>query len=230
MRMAMPSALASAPSSSGAVEAPVIRLIWKGWPWACTASMRRASSTGTALGYPEPVKPLMATVSPGWISAAAASAETTRSRRRALAMRSTDMTTRVAWGNSDYRPSSSVRGVLPSWNGFSRRGHPNPPVLFCSAACKVLSQPARWTCIPTWGREQSPLAVRCKRAFLLPVVQYEYAVSIIGSAGRWPATPVTFGRIIGSAGQRPALPGHRIRWAAAGVNGSIQSAHDPRPR
>ncbi|EES94156.1 hypothetical protein HMPREF0776_1218, partial [Staphylococcus aureus subsp. aureus USA300_TCH959] len=30
------------------------------------------------------------------------------------------------WGNPDYRPSSSVRGVLPSWNGFSPEGSPIP--------------------------------------------------------------------------------------------------------
>ncbi len=38
-----------------------------------------------------------------------------------------------------------------------------------------------------------------------------------GSAGRWPATPVTFGSIIGSAGQRPALPSQRICRLAAGI-------------
>ena len=44
-------------------------------------------------------------------------------------------------------------------------------VLFCSAACKSHSGRALCSCIPTWGREQSPLAVRCKRAFLLPGVR-----------------------------------------------------------
>ena len=50
MRRAMASAFASAPSSSGAVEAPVISLIWNDWPAACACSMRAASASGTAFG------------------------------------------------------------------------------------------------------------------------------------------------------------------------------------
>ena len=50
MRMAMPSTLASAPSSSGAVDAPVSRLMRKSWPRSCACSMQCASASGTALG------------------------------------------------------------------------------------------------------------------------------------------------------------------------------------
>jgi len=73
----MPFASASAPSSSGPVEAPVQTLIRNGSPSAWAAAIRRASAPGTALGCPAPVKPLIPTVSPGPISAAAASAGTT---------------------------------------------------------------------------------------------------------------------------------------------------------
>lgn len=50
----MPLALASAPSSSGPVEAPVHTLIENGSPASCAASIRRASASGTALGYKAP--------------------------------------------------------------------------------------------------------------------------------------------------------------------------------
>jgi hypothetical protein len=40
--------------------------------------MRRASASGTAFGYPEPVNPLIPIWAPGWISAAASSALITR--------------------------------------------------------------------------------------------------------------------------------------------------------
>ena len=47
---AIASALARAPSSSGAVEAPVISLIWNGSPSAWACSICAASASGTALG------------------------------------------------------------------------------------------------------------------------------------------------------------------------------------
>ena len=71
----MPSTLASAPSSSGAVEAPVHTPIRNSSPRACACSIRRASAIGTAFGYPEPVKPLMPTFAPCGTSAAASSAD-----------------------------------------------------------------------------------------------------------------------------------------------------------
>jgi hypothetical protein len=36
--------------------------------------MRSANAVGTALGYPDPVKPLIPRIDPGWIRAAASSA------------------------------------------------------------------------------------------------------------------------------------------------------------
>src|ERR1035441_901730 len=66
--------MASAPSSSGPVEAPVKTLTWNFWPRKLASAMWRASSMGTALGYPDPVNPLMPTWSPEWMRAAASSA------------------------------------------------------------------------------------------------------------------------------------------------------------
>lgn len=45
-------------------------LIENGSPASCVASIRWAGASGTALGWPEPVKPLMPTVVPGAISLA----------------------------------------------------------------------------------------------------------------------------------------------------------------
>src|SRR5664279_4653640 len=70
----MPSVAASAPSSSGAVDAPVHTLMANSVPAAWAAAIRAASAVGTALGYPAPVNPLMPTWAPGGISAAASSA------------------------------------------------------------------------------------------------------------------------------------------------------------
>src|SRR5690606_28439068 len=41
----------------------------------------------------------------------------------------------------------------------------NPPVLFCGAACKRTNESFTMAPHPTWGREQSPLAGNCQRAF-----------------------------------------------------------------
>jgi hypothetical protein len=60
-----------APSSSGPVEAPVNTLTWNFSPCRCASAIRRANSIGTALGYPEPVNPLIPTWSPEPIRAAA---------------------------------------------------------------------------------------------------------------------------------------------------------------
>ena len=60
-RKLMPPAIASAPSNSGPVEAPVNTLTWNFCPWMCASAIRRASAIGTAFGYPAPVKPLMPT-------------------------------------------------------------------------------------------------------------------------------------------------------------------------
>jgi hypothetical protein len=77
IRMSIPSAAASAPSSSGAVDAPVHTSTVKWPPRACISAMRRASAPGTAFGYPAPVNPLMPIVDPEVISAAASSADIT---------------------------------------------------------------------------------------------------------------------------------------------------------
>src|SRR5215469_2792161 len=66
--------MASAPSSSGPVEAPVNTLTRNFCPRKFASAMRRASSVGTALGYPDPVNPLIPIWSPDSISAAASSA------------------------------------------------------------------------------------------------------------------------------------------------------------
>ena len=70
----MASALASAPSSDGPVEAPVSTPIWKSRPAACSAVARSARAMGIALGEPAGVKPLKPTVCPCWIRAAASAA------------------------------------------------------------------------------------------------------------------------------------------------------------
>lgn len=54
---------------------------------------------------------------------------------------------------------------------------------FCTAACNLPADPAGSPCIPTWGREQSPLAVRCQRAFYLAVPRHRGT----GCAARWKA-------------------------------------------
>ena len=54
---------------------------------------------------------------------------------------------------------------------------------FCTAACNLPADPAGSPCIPTWGREQSPLAVRCQRAFYLAVPRHRGT----GRAARWKA-------------------------------------------
>src|SRR5665811_729401 len=76
-----PLTLASAPSSSGAVEAPVQTPIRNGSPRACTSSIRCASASGTVFGYPDPVKPLMPTFAPCSTKAAASSADMIFERR-----------------------------------------------------------------------------------------------------------------------------------------------------
>src|SRR3954451_1436884 len=83
----MPSAAARAPSSSGAVEAPVHTLIRNRSPAAFDSLIRPASAWGTAFGYPAPVNPLMPTVSPGRMALAASSAGTTLRARSAFPIR-----------------------------------------------------------------------------------------------------------------------------------------------
>ena len=61
MRRSMPSTAASAPSSSGAVDAPVQTLTAKRSPRAVASVIRRTSAAGTALGWPAPVNPLIPT-------------------------------------------------------------------------------------------------------------------------------------------------------------------------
>src|ERR1700738_434963 len=77
----MPSTDANAPSSSGAVEAPVHTPTLKCSPRALASVIRRAKAVGTAFGYPAPVNPLIPTLEPGSISAAASSADITLSTR-----------------------------------------------------------------------------------------------------------------------------------------------------
>src|SRR3954447_16584199 len=83
----MPSAAARAPSSSGAVEAPVQTLMRKPAPAALASEILLASASGTSFGYPAPVNPLIPTVAPGRIRAAASSAGTTLRRRPACWIR-----------------------------------------------------------------------------------------------------------------------------------------------
>src|SRR3954470_15171100 len=75
-RSSIPSTAARAPSSSGAVDAPVQTLILKRSPELLASVIRFARAAGTSLGYPAPVNPLIPTVAPGLIMAAAASAGT----------------------------------------------------------------------------------------------------------------------------------------------------------
>jgi hypothetical protein len=77
----MQSTDANAPSSSGAVEAPVQTPTLKRSPRALASVIRRAKAVGTAFGYPAPVNPLIPTLEPGSISAAASSADITLSAR-----------------------------------------------------------------------------------------------------------------------------------------------------
>ena len=79
MRRSIPSAAASAPSSSGAVDEPVQTLTAKRSPRAAASVTRRTSAAGTAFGWPEPVNPLIPTWSPGAMNAAASSADITLS-------------------------------------------------------------------------------------------------------------------------------------------------------
>src|SRR6266542_2864709 len=64
-------------SCSGPVDAPVRTSRRYGLPRSRSSTARFASATGTAFGYPAPVKPLMPTTAPFGISAAAASADIT---------------------------------------------------------------------------------------------------------------------------------------------------------
>ena len=57
-RSSTPSTIARAPSSSGAVDAPVQMLIRNFSPRRLASMIRLASASGTAFGYPAPVKPL----------------------------------------------------------------------------------------------------------------------------------------------------------------------------
>src|SRR3954447_23020094 len=83
----MPSAAARAPSSSGAVEAPVQTLMRKPAPDALASEILLARASGTSFGYPAPVNPLIPTVAPGRMRAAASSAGTTFRRRPACWIR-----------------------------------------------------------------------------------------------------------------------------------------------
>ena len=56
----MPSTDANAPSSSGAVEAPVQTPTLKRSPRALASVIREAKAVSTAFGYPAPVNPLKA--------------------------------------------------------------------------------------------------------------------------------------------------------------------------
>src|SRR6478609_6072250 len=77
MRSSTASAAASAPSSSGAVEAPVQTPTLNRSPRAVASVIRLTSAPGTTFGYPAPVSPLIPILAPGWISAAASSADIT---------------------------------------------------------------------------------------------------------------------------------------------------------
>src|ERR1035441_4394259 len=70
--------MASAPSSSGPVEAPVKMFTLNFCPRRWASVILRASAMGTAFGYPDPVKPLIPICDPGWIRAAASSPLITR--------------------------------------------------------------------------------------------------------------------------------------------------------
>ena len=59
----------------GRGRGPVHTPIRNGSPRACACSIRRASASGTAFGYPDPVKPLMPTFEPWGTRAAASSAD-----------------------------------------------------------------------------------------------------------------------------------------------------------
>jgi hypothetical protein len=52
-----------------------------------------------------------------------------------------------------YQPTVRVGALL------------NPPVSLCGAACKPANESFTVAPHPTWGREQSPLAGNCQRAF-----------------------------------------------------------------
>lgn len=57
-------------------------------------------------------------------------------------------------------PARDLAGVTGLWRDAPEASRPphlllNSTVLFCVAACKLLTDPSRCTCIPTWGREQA---------------------------------------------------------------------------
>ena len=87
VRKATPSTSASAPSSSGAVEAPVHMPMENSSPRSWASLMRAASAPGTSLGYPAPVKPENPTFIPCLISFAASSAVVTLLRKAAFSIR-----------------------------------------------------------------------------------------------------------------------------------------------
>ena len=62
IRSSIPSTIASAPSSSLLVEAPVITTMRNFPPLLCSRRMCSASACGTNFGYPDPVNPLMPTL------------------------------------------------------------------------------------------------------------------------------------------------------------------------
>ena len=78
MRSAIPSTSDSNRSVSEETDAPVSRLIVKSVPVDRIWPIRPASATIESLGVPALAKPLIATVSPGWMNLTASSAETTR--------------------------------------------------------------------------------------------------------------------------------------------------------
>ena len=118
----MASALASAPSSEGPVEAPVRTPIWNSRPAWCSAMARSAIASGIAFGAPAGVKPLKPTVWPCSIRAAASAA--VRTGKEAII--------KSPLGFAGQRAAA---GTAPAIRGWRRRESPCP-------ACTVVPQAA----------------------------------------------------------------------------------------
>ena len=117
-RNCIPPAMASAPSSSGPVEAPVNTFTLNFSPRRCASAMRRASAIGTAFGYPEPVNPLIPICDPGWIRAAASSPLITRCAKTGF----NTLSPAIAMAAIESLSQPRERESMPECAG-SRRAH-----------------------------------------------------------------------------------------------------------
>ncbi len=115
----------------------------------------------------------------------------------------------------DRRLSSGACRPWPMPFGPSRRDVKNRSWrFFCTAACNLPADPAGSPCIPTWGREQSPLAVRCQRAFYLAVPRHRGT----GRAARWKAPRECVASAPGSCAAPMSSPASRSGPCSVGLS------------